>query len=276
MAREMSKVELKKWNDEMIRKQKLARGESVYEGKDIEGLMESGSSGKVWKKYKEQERAKAEHKAELAKIDTNISTQDKVKVFKELAERYSSSLVYRVGLVEAQKIGAETFQRFCEEANIKDIAVPSYHRFQKTKTREQFIEEKKSKKKEKKGVFFEESEKVTMMSFVEDLKRALRKRVKKGELSQEKADKQVNEALKGLERDFGIARKGLGMNKGLDIPENMSPDGLIAYYWEHIDEATDKDSLFLKEAAETVREAAEVEKDLQELSEADFLVKYDK
>ena len=144
--REMSKSEISRWNDDMVRKQKLMRGESLYEGEieseeGLENLMSSGNA--AWVKYRKQEEERAAKAAEVARINTDFSISDKCRVFKELAERFSSSLLPRVGLLEAQKIGAETYQKFCDEANIKDISVPSYHRYEK---RESIDESGKGKK----------------------------------------------------------------------------------------------------------------------------------
>ncbi len=151
MAKEMTQKEIKDWQKEMEAKNARLTNRSQYKGNDIEELMSEGASGKVFLKYKRQEKERAEEKAELARIDIGLDTQEKVKVFKSLAESYGASLAPRMSWIEIDKVTKATYDKMLVEAGIKEIDVPSYKRYEKLEEKgkgkgSRYFEEKRKKK----------------------------------------------------------------------------------------------------------------------------------
>ena len=262
MVREMSKAELKKWQEESEAKCARILGKSTYTGSDVSELMESGASGRVFKKYKAQEKAKADQKALLASLDKGISTQDRVKVFKSLAERYGASLAPRMSWVEIEKVVKSTYSKYLEEAGIKDISVPSYHRYETTGGKEEYSEKKV--KKDKKQTYFTEADQKTMLSFCEGLKTTLQRQVSLGKMSQKEADSEYQESLSKVKKDYGIAKKELNVpQRFLDNPHNDKED-LLDWWWK---EESGKEAFFEGMSKEEIS-------DIRNLSDTEFQEKY--
>ncbi len=152
MAREMSRVELRNWEREMKEKEARLTGKSTYKGSNMEELMSEGASGKVFLKYKRQEKERAEKKAELARINTDLSPSEKSAIFKSISEAYGASLAPRMSWIEIEKVTKATYDRMLVESGIKEIDVKSYKRYEpisekgKGKGSKEYFEERRKRK----------------------------------------------------------------------------------------------------------------------------------